>query len=57
MLQMPSSDLSLKEFEQLTLCENELLKTIMSSEEGIKLLKVLSNSKQSIEWLQQNGML
>ena len=57
MLQMPSSDLSLKEFEQLTLCENELLKTIMSSEEGIKLLKALSNSKQFIEWLQQNGML
>ena len=54
---MPSSSISLKEFGQLTLCKNELLKTIMSSEVGMELLKALSNSKQFIELLQQNGML
>lgn len=55
MLQIPGNDLTLKEFDQLSVCKNELLKTIVGNEKGIKLLKALSNSQQFIEWLQQNG--
>ena len=55
MLQIPSNDLRLKDFEQLSLGENELLKSIVSNEKGIKMLTALSNSQQFIKWLQHNG--
>ena len=57
MLQMPSNDLTLKEFEQLSLGENEMLKSIMSNDKGIKMLTGLSNSQVFMKWLQQNGKL
>ena len=55
MLQMPSHDLTLEDFEQLSLGENALVKSIVSNEKGIKMLTGLSNSQQFIKWLQQNG--
>ena len=54
---MPSNDLTLKEFEQLSLGENEMLKSIMSNDKGIKMLTGLSNSQVFMKWLQQNGKL
>ena len=46
---MPGNDLTLKEFEQLGICENELLKTIVNNEKEIIMLKALLNSQQLIE--------
>ena len=46
---MPSNDLTLKEFEQLGICENKLLKTIVNSEKETIMLKALLNSQQLIE--------
>ena len=51
-LQMPSSDLTLKEFEQLGICENELLQTIVNNDKEIMMLKALLNGQQLIK---QNG--
>ena len=51
---MPSTDLTMKEFEQLGICENELLKAIVSSEKEIIMLKALLNSPQLTE---HNGKL
>ena len=52
---MPGTDLTLKEFEQLGICENELLKTIVSNEkEMMMMLKALLNSQRLIEY---NGKL
>ena len=51
---MPSTDLTMKEFEQLGICENELLKTIVSNEKEIIILKALLNSQQLTE---HNGKL
>lgn len=49
---MPSSDLTLKEFEQLGICENELLQTIVNNDKEIMMLKALLNGQQLIK---QNG--
>ena len=51
---MPRTDLTMKEFEQLGICENELLKAIVSSEKEIIMLKALLNSPQLTE---HNGKL
>ena len=46
---MPGNDLTLKEFEQLGICENELFKSIVSNEKQTIMLKALLNSQQLIE--------
>ena len=46
---MPGNNLTLKEFEQLGICENELFKSIVSNEKQTIMLKALLNSQQLIE--------
>ena len=47
------SDLTLKEFNLVEVCEIESLKHISSSKRKMQFLQVLSMSQQFIEWLQK----
>ena len=47
------SDLTLKDFKMIEVCEFEALKRIASSKRQMQFLQVLSRSQQFIEWLQK----